>query len=529
MSAFTGTAALTRFILRRDRIRILVWIVAIVALAALTAAGVKGLFPTQAALDQTAAVTQHNAAAIAFNGPAQALDTVGGQVAFQFGAAGMVLVALMSFFMVGRLTRGEEEAGRLEVVRSLPVGIHANTLAAALTVAAMNVAVGGLTALVLIAQGLPATGSVVLGASYVLVGLFFCGVALVLAQVTENTRVVYGVAGVVLGAAYLLRAVGDIGDGTASWFSPIGVAQKARPFAGERWWPFLPLVAVTVLLLAVAAALAVRRDLGAGLVAARPGRPAAAPSLGSPLGLAVRLQRAALLGWGAGLLVIGIAYGWIGPTVDSFIAQNKALAEVFAGAGGGSLTDLYFASSFRLMALLATGFALQSALRVRSEETSMRAEPILATPVSRWRFAASHLTVAFVGSVILLAVAGLATGLSYGLAGGGMGSVPRLVAAALVYAPALWIMVGFAMALEGLLPRWAGASWAILAACAVVGVLGEVLHLPRWLQDFSPFERVPQLPAAGLTVLPLVVISAMAAGLTLAGLGGLQRRDIGRI
>ena len=529
MTALTGTIALTRFILRRDRIRILVWIVAIVLLAALTAVGTKGLFPTQAALDQTAAATQHNAAAIAFNGPAQALNTVGGQVAFQFGAGGMVLVSLMSFFMIGRLTRGEEEAGRLELVRSLPVGIHANTLAAALTVATMNLVVGVLTSVVLIAQGLPAIGSVVFGVSFILVGFVFSGVALLVAQLTENTRVVYGITGAVLGAAYLLRALGDIGDGTASWFSPIGVAQKARPFAGERFWPFLLLVGITVLLVTVAAALAVRRDLGAGLAAARPGRPAAAPSLGHPLGLAVRLQRASLLGWGAGILVIGIAYGWIGPTVDTFIGQNKALADVLAGAGGGSLTDSYFAASFRLMALIATGFALQSALRVRSEESSMRAEPVLATPVSRWRFAASHLTVAFAGSVILLAVAGLATGLTYGVAGGGMQSVPRLVGAALVYAPATWIMVGLAMALDGLVPRWVGATWAILAACVVVGFLGAVLQLPRWLQDLSPFERVPQLPAASLTILPLIVISAIAAGLTLAGLGGLQRRDIGRI
>src|SRR5579859_3590377 len=144
MTALTGTLALTRFILRRDRIRILIWTGSIVVLAALTVVGIKGLFPTQAALDQTAFATQHNSAAIAFNGPAQGLNSLGGQVAFQFGAGGMVLVALMSLFMVGRLTRGEEEAGRLELVRSLPVGLHANTLAAALTVAAMNVAVGAL-------------------------------------------------------------------------------------------------------------------------------------------------------------------------------------------------------------------------------------------------------------------------------------------------------------------------------------------------------------------------------------------------
>jgi ABC-2 type transport system permease protein len=392
----------------------------------------------------------------------------------------------------------------------------------------MNLIVGGLTAAVLIAQGLPAAGSVTFGVSLILVGLFFGGVALLVAQVTESTRVVYGAAGAMLGAAYVLRAVGDIGDGTVSWFSPIGVAQKARPFADERWWPLLLLVAVTVLLVVAATALAVRRDLGAGLVAARPGPPSAAPWLGHPLGLAFRLQRGSLLGWGAGVLVIGIAYGWIGPTIDTFIGQNKAIADMFS-AGGGSLTDSYFAASFRLMALIATGFAIGSAMRVRNEETSMRADLVLATPVSRWRFAASHLALACAGSVALLAVAGLATGLTYGLAGGGMHDVPRLFVAALVYAPAMWIMVGLVIALDGLVPRLVGVTWAILVACVLEGFLGAVLGLPRWLSDLSPFERVPQLPAASLTLLPLVVMSAVAAGLTLIGLIGLRRRDIARI
>jgi len=529
MSALTGTVELTRFIVRRDRVRILVWIVAIVALAALTAAGIKCLFPTQAALDQTAAATQHNSAAIAFNGPAQGLNSVGGQVAFQFGAGGMVLVALMSLFMVGRLTRGEEEGGRLELVRSLPVGSHAPIISAALTVAAMNIAVGVLTTAVLLALGLPAAGSFVFGGSFILIGLVFGGVALLAAQVTDNTRVVYGATGAVLGAAFLLRAVGDIGDGTVSWFSPIGWAQKTRPFAGERLWPFLLLMAATAVVVAAASAVGSQRDLGGGLVAPRPGRPTASRSLGHPFGLAVRLQRGTLIGWSVGILVAGIAYGWIGPTVDAFIGQNKALAEILAGAGGANLTDSYFAASFRLIALVGTGFAIQSALRLRSEETSMHAESVLATPVSRWRWAASHLTVAFAGSVILLGVAGLATGLTYGAAGGDLKRVPGLFGAALVYAPPMWLMAGLAIALVGLAPRWVGASWAILAACVVVGFFGAVLHIPSWLQNVSPFERVPQLPAASLTLLPLVVISAVAAGLTLAGLGGLRRRDLGRI
>src|SRR5207245_9553248 len=122
-------------------------------------------------------------------------------VAFQFGAGGMVLVALMSLFMVGRLTRGEEEAGRLELVRSLPVGSHAPAAAATLTVAAMSIAVGLLTIAVLLTQGLPAVGSLVFGVSFILLGLFFAGRALLVAQLTDNASLVYGVVGGVRGSA----------------------------------------------------------------------------------------------------------------------------------------------------------------------------------------------------------------------------------------------------------------------------------------------------------------------------------------
>jgi ABC-2 type transport system permease protein len=527
MNDLTGTAALIRLILRRDRIRISIWVFSIALFVFLTAVGVRSFFPTQASIDQAAAASQHNPGAIAFNGPAQGLDTLGGEIAFQVGANVMVVVALMSIFMIGRLTRGDEEAGRLELVRSLPVGIHAPALAAVIVVVAMNAAVGLLSSASLLAEGLPTAGSLVLGASFVAAGVFFTSVALVAAQITQNTRVVYGSSGALLGLAYLMRVVGDIGDGTVSWFSPIGLAQKARPFAGERWWPLLPLLAAAVVLIAVAFRLAVRRDHGAGLVAPRPGRIAAAPSLGHPLGLAMRLQRGALMGWGAGVLVTGIAYGWIAPTIDSFVANNKAFAQMMASAGVGSLTDTYFATSFRVMALIASGFAIQSALRLRSEESALRAESVLATPVSRWRWAASHLTIALAGSVGLLAVAGLATGVSYAVAGGPWSSVPRLLGAAVVYAPAMWLMIGLAVIVFGFAPRWVDVAWGILAACFVIGLLGVVLRLPDWVQKLSPFESTPALPAANVAFLPLAVLTTLAALLIFGGLGGLKRRDIG--
>ncbi len=348
----------------------------------------------------------------------------------------------------------------------------------------------------------------VFGLSFTLVGLLFAGVALVAAQVSENTRVVYGIAGAVLGASFVLRAVGDIGDGTISWLSPIGWAQKTRPFAGEQWWPFLLIVAATAALVAVAVALSRRRDVGAGLVAPRAGRAHAAPSLGRPVGLAMRLQRGSLVGWSVGVLLTGVAYGSIADSINDFVKDNQALADIIAARGGASLADSYLAMSFRILALVGAGFAIQSALRLRSEETSLHAEQILATPVSRRRWAASHLAVAFGGTLVVLVVAGLSVGVSDAVVTGDLDVVPTALGAALVYAPAIWVLVGLTVALIGLAPRAAAASWGFLTVCFVIGMFGQLLDLPTWVEDVSPFQHVPQLPAADLTVVPLVALTA---------------------
>jgi ABC-2 type transport system permease protein len=526
-ASFTGVGSLTGFVLRRDRVRIVVWVAAIVLLVVSTVASVKGLYPNQAELDKAARASEDNAAAIIFNGPPQRLDTVGGQVAFQTGTFGLIVMGLMSVFMLGRLTRGEEEAGRSELLRSLPVGPHTLAASALITVAAMNVVAGSLVTFALIALGLPAEGSVVFGLSFTSFGLLLAAVTLVAAQVAENTRAVYGIGGVVLGASFVLRAIGDIGDGSISWLSPIGWAQKTRPFAGEEWWPFLVVVGATALLAWLAITLSRRRDLGAGLVRPRAGRARAAPSLGDPLGLATRLQRGSLIGWSAGLLVLAVAYGSIADSINEFVEDNEALTDIVAAQGHGTLVEQYLAMSFRILALIAAGFAIQSALRIRGEETSTHAEQVLATPVSRSRFAASHLLIASCGTVVVLSLAGTAFGVSDAAVTGSTAAIWQSIVGTVTYAPAVWVLVGLAMALIGLLPRASALTWAALAICFVVGMFGQLLGLATWIENLSPFQHVPQYPADDLRALPLVVLSATAAGFTTIGFIALRHRDMG--
>src|SRR3546814_9790321 len=83
--------------------------------------------------------------------------------------------------------------------------------------------------------------------------------------------------------------------------------------------------------------------------------------------------------------------------------------------------------------MIATAYSVQTTLRMRSEEQAGRAEPVLAGALSRWRWAGSHLQVVVAGTLVVLAAAGLGTGVTYGLIDGDAGHVPRLLAASLVH------------------------------------------------------------------------------------------------
>jgi ABC-2 type transport system permease protein len=525
---FAGTARLVRFVARMDRVRLAVWIFGIVGLVWFTAVSVKGLYPTQADLDAAAKPLYDNAAIIAFNGPTYAIDTLGGQIVFQLGSFGYAVIGLMGMFLVGRHTRADEETGRIELVRAAAVGRNAPPTAALISATGGLAVTGVLITLVMLSLGLPVAGSIAYGLAMFGFGLFFACFTAVTAQVTEHTRLAYALSGVGIGVAYGLRVIGDIGNGKASWLSPMGWSMQMRAYADERWWPILLLLGGSALLVAGAFALASRRDLGGGLVPPKPGPARAAPWVTRPAGLALRLQGVALIGWAVGMAFFAIAYGSLAKDVADLIGDTNsdAMTEIIAQARG-NLTDSYFATSFLTLALIAGGFTIAAVLRLRSEETSGRAEPLLATALSRPGWAGSHLAVAVLGSVAVMGAIGLGMSVTYGISIGDLSDVPYLTAAALAFAPALWVLAGLALALFGLAPRAAPAMWGVLALCLFIGIFGQLANLPGWIIDLSPFQHVPAMPAAGFALAPLLILTAVAAALTAAGMAGFRARDAG--
>jgi ABC-2 type transport system permease protein len=521
----TGAATFVRAFLRRDRWHYLWWTAGVALLYYSQAVSVKGLYTTQADFDRAAASMETNTAFIAMAGPARALNTIGGQVMWQASAFGAIVVGLMSMFLVGRHTRAEEESGRDEVLRASAVSRHASLTAALANALLANVVVGAVVAVSLASFPLAVADSVATGAGLTLCGWVFTGTALVAAQLTSSSRSMYGVAGTVIAVAYALRAIGDVGNTALSWLSPIGWYQAMHPYSGLRWWPALLLAVFAAAATGAAYLLFGRRDFGSGLWSARPGPDRADRSLTSALGFAWRLQRGSVLGWTAGIAVLGLAYGSIGDDVDTLIGDSTTSRDVFA-QGGGSLVDGFYAVAIVTIALVGAGFTVSSALRPRSEEDDGRVEALLATGLPRRRWLLAHVATTVAGTVLVLIGGGLGLGLGYAMVTGDGGRIGPFTFDTLAYAAPSLVLAGLARLLYGVLPRWASVTWAGLGLGVAMVFFGPLFHMPGWVQGISPYHHLALVPAEPFRWAPFLLLLLVAGALSGVGQMAFARRDV---
>jgi ABC-2 type transport system permease protein len=531
VSSFAGTANLVRLALRRDRIILAAFVVILVAVVAASASATVGLYPDAASRVRTAAAVNSATSALALYGPIHDESSIGALATFKMGMLGALAVAVLALFIVVRHTRTEEETGRLELLGATVVGRRAPLTAALLVAAGASLVSGAGSALGLIAVGLPAGGSITMGAGFALVGIAFAAVAGVTAQLVKSARTAAGLAGAVLGVTYLLRAIGDVsaadGLGWVSWLSPVGWWQKSWPFAGDRFWTLAPLLAAAAGLAALAYVLAARRDFAAGLLPDRPGPAGASANLRSPLALAWRLQRGSFVAWAIAFVVVGVVIGGFASNVDSFLTSPQARDLIAKLGGAQTIRDAFLALELGMAGVMASVYGVQATMRLRSEESALRAEPLLATAVGRTRLAWSHLLIALVGAAVLLALVGVSAGLSSAVQVGDSRQFGRIVAGALVQLPAVWLIIGIVVAAFGLVPRFIVIGWVALAAFVLLGEFGSLFDLSQTVMDLSPFAHVPRMPGGDFVAAPLLWLTAIAAGLIALGLAGFRRRDVG--
>ncbi|MFD4143856.1 ABC transporter permease [Streptomyces sp. NPDC058572] len=522
-----GTGTLLRLALRRDRVMMPVWVLVVGGMVVSGVGSLETLYATQAERADVARSMSANSSMRSLYGPVFG-NSVGGLVAWRFGVFAAVLAAVMSLVIVVRHTREEEETGRQELLSSAVVGRRAPLTAALLTALVANTAVALVITAGLAGQG--AGGALALGLAVGGTGMVFATMAASVAQITESARLAKGVTAAVLGFAFVLRAAGDAGgtsqaggpgggSSVLTWLSPIGWAENVRAFASERWWVLLLIAAAVTAQAVIAYELTGRRDMGMSFLPARPG-PAEGKLAGAGA-LARRLQRGSVLGWTLGFLLAGVVFGGMVEGAADLVGDNERAREIFERMGGQSaLTDAFLATMAGMFGMIAALYVVASVLRLHSEETSQRAEPVLAGAVGRLRWASGHLLIAFGGAVLIMTVAGIGLSLAYGQ------DLGPILGACLVQLPAVWTLGGLAVLLYGAFPKAAVAAWGGAGLSLALGWIGPALNLPQSVLNLSPFAHLPKLPGPETAWTPVLTLTALAVVLVAAGLVGLRRRDM---
>lgn len=525
-----GSGQLIRLILRLDRIRLSVWVLALGLIPVAVASSFATLYDTETARRELVGTVVSSPGLTALLGPISG-TSVGALTVWRVGAIGAVLVALMAGFTLVRHTRQEEETGRRELLGSTVLGRHAPFLAASSVTIVVGTLIGSIIAVGLSALGEDAEGSMAFGLSWALVSAVFAAVGALASQLTESSGGARGIVAGAVGLLYALRMAGDAAEGSGigwmSWLSPFGWVSKIEAFGDERWWVVVLFVVGALILGAAGFVISAGRDVGASVFATRAGPPTAARGLGSPLGLAWRLQRGSVFGWSVGVALFAAIWGGLGDTITDLFEDNPQLASIFESLGGaGALTDIFFSAAMGIVALIVASYAISVTLTLRSEETGLRAEHVLATPTPRLNWVWSHLAFALIVPVLLMSLAGVAAGLIYGaIVDDVPGWLGSLLGSSLLQVPAIWVVAGVVMLLYGAAPRFASWSWAALVGFLLLGQLGPILQLPQWAMNLSPFTHVPAPPEP---IGPLPIITLLAVSMLLLGMGlvGFQRRDL---
>ncbi|MFJ4109017.1 ABC transporter permease [Oerskovia enterophila] len=527
--ALAGTGSLVRLALRRDRVVLPVYVVVVLLMVAVTYSSVATVYGTQAERDELAASMGTNSAFLALLGPLEHTGSVASTTAWRVGLFMILVLGVLAVLTVVRHTRKEEETGRLELVRAARVGPLAPLATGVLVAAGMSVLTGALMAAMFVAQGADGVSSVAFGLQFAALGLAGTGIGAVCAQVATSSRTANTIGVLLLVAGYALRGVADI-EASADWLhwvSPVGWVQEIDPFGANAVGPALLCLALFVVCVAVSARTSLGRDLGAGLVQPRPG-PAGSASLTSPLAITRRLQLPGVASWALGVGAYCLLVGFLLDSVDDIAGSSPQMQQIIEQLGGaGALAQVFQVAIMGFVGIAAAAFAVTSVSRLHAEETSGRAELVLATGVSRTRYLSASVVMTVAGVVAVPLWSGLMTGLGHALVSGGWSSAfADAVGAGLVQVPAALVVAGLVLVLYGWWPRLVALGWGIVTLVLVVGQLGDLLGLPQWVRDLSPFTHVPQVPLDPFALGPVLALTAVAAALFAVAYVGFGRRDV---
>jgi ABC-2 type transport system permease protein len=492
-------------------------------------AGYRTTYPTIAERVAFARSFSGNASVRIFYGEPFDLLTLGGYTAWRVGGFLAIMAGLWGVLAAVRALRGEEDAGRQELLLAEPVGRTTAYLAALAAIAAGALILWAALLAGLVAGGLDLGPSAYLALAVLAPVPFFVGVGALASQLAPSRRVAMEMAVGVLVVALVVRMIADTSSGLGwlRWASPLGWSEELRAFTGERPLALLPALLVGGLLLVLAGAIAQRRDIGSGLLAAHDRTEPRPGGLSSPTALAARSERGSFAAWMVGVAFFALIVGLVSTSVASAGVSGR-LQQELRRVGAVSITTPvgYIAFAFLFFVLATSLFCAAQIAAARAEEADERLETMLALPVDRRRWLGGRLLLAVAGSAALALMAGLCAWLGARVQGADV-PLGRMIEAGANCLPVALLFLGVGALAYGLVPRaCAAVAYGAVAVAFVWQLFGGLLGAPGWLLDLSPFRHVAFVPAQSFRAGDAAAMLAIAAAACATALWAFRRRDL---
>ena len=469
------------------------------------------------------------------------VDTLGGFVTWHYAAYVTLLVGLWSILALSGTLAGEARRGSLDLVAVGPLSravialeklaAHVTALVAATAIVAIAAWAAGIVFARFPGDEVAPAAAAAFGVGIALKGLIAGSVAFALAAFVGRGAAA-GIAGAVLFGGYVVTGYRDVVPAfdVVAGLSWLGWTADHLPLAGRYDWGSLGIVAVaTAILLAVGIAGFVRRDISITGTSRAPGLPGALLGIGGPARRAFGEVLPVSVAWGLGLGLYGLLMAAASRAfVDELAKAPSLLAMVNTLLPGMDWTTPvgFLELLFVDFGLVLVGLAAATLVAGRmGDETAGRFEVLLATPVSRVRWAIANGVGAWLGIVVVTAFVAAALAVGVTAAEGEVGTplIGTLVLA--LYGAAL---VGIGFAVGGLVgPSFAGWTVAALGiGIFLVDVLGPTLGLPDWLQQLALTNHVGEPMLGTWDPGGIAACLVLAVGGLAVGAWGFGRRDV---
>jgi ABC-2 type transport system permease protein len=462
-------------------------------------------------------------------GEPRGVATVAGYTAWRVGGVLAIAAAVFGVMAAVRALRGEEDAGRTELVLAGIVSRRTVYLSAMAAIGAATVILWAAEFAGFAVGGLPVGGSAYLALATASVIPVFAGIGAVASQIAPSRRFAAEISGGAVGLFFLLRVIADTvaGAGWLRWLTPLGWAEEMRPFADARPVVLLLPVVATVLLLGIAARLGATRDVGSGLIRERTVARPRLWLLSSATAQALRSQRDGLIAWAGSFAVFSFILGVVASSVSSSgipAGVDRQIAKL--GVGSIVTPSGYLAFVFLIYVLGISLFACAQIGSARREEDGQQLETLLALPVGRYGWLTGRLLLAACAAAVIALLSGLLTWAG-ALAGGTSVQLGQMLEAGANCLPTALLFLGIAALAYAAAPRASAAiSYGILVLMFLWQTVGALLGAPSWLVDVTPFAHIGLVPAEPFRATAAVVMIGIGLAAAAIALAVFRRRDL---